>query len=72
MLFRSGGIDEISFSNPNEIDAEIDGVQFTVGIGLGVDVHVNVTDTKPVFAGGKSTSNGVVGALRPNHVILKQ
>ena len=67
-----GGVDLVSFSNPNEIDAEIDGFQFTIGIGAGVDVHLNVTDTKPVHIGVLSTSSGVVGALRLNQVILKQ
>ena len=31
-----------------DINAEIDGFQITGGVGVGLDVHINQTNTKPI------------------------
>ena len=65
------GADLISFSKPNEMDADIDGVQLTFGIGAGVDTHMVVTDTRPVRPRIKSASRGVgISRINLNRNVL--
>ena len=42
------GADFISFSKPSDINARLDGFQFSLGYGVGVDAHIVVTDTRPI------------------------
>ena len=63
------GADLISFSKPNEMDAGVDGFQFVAGVGVGLDAHIVVTNTKPVRSRANSTSSGFA-ALRLNQVAL--
>lgn len=45
----SVGGDVITFDDPTSSDASIDGAQLTVGVGVGVDVHINKTNTKSLI-----------------------
>ena len=42
------GADAISFADASDLDAQTDGVQITGGIGIGVDLHIVESYTKPV------------------------
>ena len=45
----SVGADVITFSDPSDADAEINGFQVTGGVGFGFDAHVAVTNTKSIL-----------------------
>ena len=49
------GGDVITFADASDPEASIDGFQITGGIGIGVDVHVVESDTKPVRSQPKSS-----------------
>ena len=64
------GGDVISFSDASE-DGNIDGFQLTGGIGLGLDVHVVESNTKPINSSSQSSENiprGIGFAAKSNNI----
>ena len=50
-----GGIDVVSLSKFSDFENERGGVQVSVGLGIGADVHTTQTYTQPIWSNKKST-----------------
>lgn len=67
------GGDIISFSDASDTNNEINGIQVTGGVGIGLDFHVAESYTRPVFTQKASTNSGKTKrSIHPNHKSILQ